>query len=295
MTLLKAAKGEIAVIFDADYMPPKGIIRNIVMAFKDPEIGAVMGRVIPQNSETNLLTKLLTLERSAGYQVDQQARQNLGLIPQYGGTVGGFRRELVLNLGGFDPDILTEDTELTIKLLINGWKVAYNNRIECYEEVPEDWATRARQVRRWSRGHNQVMYKYLFKMLASTHISFWAKVDGVLLQCIYIIPLVLGIGVLDAIALFFMGEVQIYEGVFIFLVVAGFNVFGNFAPFYQIGTASLVDGFDNRVKLLPFILFNFLFNMIHSALGAIDALIDQFKPREIVWEKTQRYRQSQQP
>jgi cellulose synthase/poly-beta-1,6-N-acetylglucosamine synthase-like glycosyltransferase len=82
---------EIIIVFDADYIPAPKLLRNLVAPFIDPEVGAVMGRVVPVNAGKNLLTRVLDLERSAGYQVDQQARANLQLLPQYGGTVGGVR------------------------------------------------------------------------------------------------------------------------------------------------------------------------------------------------------------
>jgi len=78
------AQGDIIIVYDADYIVPKGQIKDMIKAFIDPEVGAVMGRVIPYNFNKNLLTMMLDLERSAGYQVDQQARYNLDLIPQYG-------------------------------------------------------------------------------------------------------------------------------------------------------------------------------------------------------------------
>ena len=165
------ATGEIIIVYDADYIVPKGQIKDMVKFIIDPEIGAVMGRVVPINFNRNFLTLSLDLERSAGYQIDQQARYNLNLIPQYGGTVGGFRKDLFIKLGKFDPNILAEDTELTIKMYLNGYKVAYANRLECYEEAPEDYYIRAKQIRRWSRGHNQVMFKYTIPCLLYTSPS----------------------------------------------------------------------------------------------------------------------------
>ena len=79
------------LVFDADYIPGRGLIRQLVAPFFDPEVGAVMGRVVPLNIGSAMLTRLLDLERCGGYQIDQQARMNLGLIPQFGGTVGGLR------------------------------------------------------------------------------------------------------------------------------------------------------------------------------------------------------------
>ncbi len=85
---MKLAKGEIIIVFDADYRPARNMLKQIALGFEDPQVGAVMGRVIPYNTNTNMLTRLINLERSGGYQVDQQARYNLKTIPQYGGTVG---------------------------------------------------------------------------------------------------------------------------------------------------------------------------------------------------------------
>lgn len=287
---IKQASNEIIVVFDADYLPPKGILKDIAVFFNDPEIGAVMGRVVPVNTRTNLLTRLLDLERTGGYQVDQQARYNLKLIPQYGGTVGGFRKEIVMSLGGFDTKILAEDTDLTFRLLINGWKVIYANRAECYEEAPETWAVRARQIRRWSRGHNRVMFRYLWPLLASQHLSRAEKIDGVLLLFVYSIPLVLIVGICDSLALFFLSEMQIVAGIAAFMFVGAYNTFGNFAPFYQIGVATLLDGATKRVLLLPLLIFNYFFNTFYIAIGFFEAVVDKYTGRRTKWSKTKRFR-----
>jgi cellulose synthase/poly-beta-1,6-N-acetylglucosamine synthase-like glycosyltransferase len=292
---LRVAGGDIVIVFDADYIPGVGTLRDLAVSFKDPEVGAVMGRVVPMNTNESLLARILELERSGGYQVDQQARYNLSLIPQYGGTVGGFRKELMLALGGFDPKVLAEDTDLTCRLVINGWKVVYANRVECYEEVPETWEVRSRQIRRWARGHNQTMLKNFLPLLKSPYLSLREKVDGALLLLIYLIPVFLLLGIADSIALFFLGEMEIYHSLVIFILVAGYNAFGNFAPFYQIGTAYLLDGVTYRICLLPFLLFYFLLNLWNTGLGLTDALADSVSRRERKWAKTRRFRERSTP
>lgn len=290
---LSRASGEVIIVFDADYMPPKGIIRDIAVSFKDPEVGAVMGRVIPENVGTNLLTRLLDLERSGGYQVDQQARYNLGLMPQYGGTVGGFRRAYCAPGGQecFNPNILTEDTELTVKLFVSGRKVAYANRVECYEEAPEDWKVRGRQIRRWARGHSQVMFKYLGAVLKAKRLSWKEKLDGALLLFIYAMPpLFLG-SVAALTMLFFMGEPAYAVALPFFFATLAFNSFGNFSTFFQIGTAAFLDGSTYRVRLLPFIVLEVFFNAIYISDGFFDALWDLAAKRRTEWQKTLRYRQ----
>lgn len=287
------ATGEIIIVFDADYLPNKGAIRDLAISFKDPEVGAVMGRVVPINTRKNLLTRLLDLERSGGYQVDQQARHNMRLMPQYGGTVGGFRRELVMALGGFDHRVLAEDTDLTYRLVLRGWKIVYANRVECYEEAPETWQVRAKQIKRWSRGHNMVMFRNFIPLLKSKWLTKSEKFDAILLLTIYILPVILFIGIIDSIALFYLGEMQIWESLLVFFAVAAYNSFGNFAPFYQIGTASLLDGTSHRVKLLPFLMFYFLMNIWTITVGFFQAIGDRISNRKITWDKTDRFRRVQ--
>ena len=179
---MELVETEVILIFDADYIPGSGLIKQLVAPFFDPEVGGVMGRVVPLNVGTNLLTRLLDLERAGGYQVDQQARMNLRLVPQHGGTVAGVRLSALREIGGWNDNSLTEDTDLTYRLLLAGWKTVYQNRSECYEEVPETWPVRIKQIMRWAKGHNQALATYGFRLLFGKHLATWReRVDGFLL------------------------------------------------------------------------------------------------------------------
>lgn len=292
---LQRATGEVIIVFDADYRPPRGILRDIAVCFKDPEVGAVMGRVVPENVGSNLLTRMLDLERSGGYQVDQQARYNLGLLPQYGGTVGGFRKSYCLHMVEgekvcFDPNILTEDTELTIKLYLQGKQVVYANRAECYEEVPEDWDVRGRQIRRWARGHTQVMFRYLPQIYRSKMLTRRQKLDGMLLLVLYAMPPLFFLAVAALMVLFFAGEPAYATLLPVFFLTVAFNAFGNFSAFFQIGAATFIDGSTYRIRLLPFLMMNVFFNGIYISDGVIDAALDHVSGRATVWQKTMRFR-----
>lgn len=286
---MRMARGEIIIVFDADYRPARSMLKQIALAFEDPQVGAVMGRVIPYNTNKNMLTRLINLERSGGYQVDQQARYNLRAIPQYGGTVGGFRRDFLLSTGGFNPKVLAEDTELTYRLITNGWKVVYANSAECYEESPESWNVRGRQIRRWARGHNEVLFRYLIPTITSPHLNLFQKIDGLFLLFIYAVPVLLLFGWGVSLALFFLGRMDIFDGWWVLLFLGVYNAFGNFAPFFEIGAALIIDGLPGEALLLPLMMFNFFFYMWNISLGFFDAVVDIVTGRGVKWDKTIRF------
>jgi cellulose synthase/poly-beta-1,6-N-acetylglucosamine synthase-like glycosyltransferase len=286
---LKIASHEIVLIFDADYAPGPHLLRLLVSEFRDPSVGACMGRVVPRNAHVNFLTRMLAFERTGGYQVNQQARANLGLVPQYGGTVGGFRKSVIESYGGFDPNMLAEDTDLTIRLYTDGYRVAYVNEAECYEEVPETWNVRYRQLRRWARGHDRVLFRRLVPMLRSPHMTNWQKLDATLLLLSFLVgPLVLS-GFAVNIMLFIAGQLagpNVYVTI-VFLVGAG--IFGSVAPLYEIAAGELLDGARERVLLLPFVYCMIPFNTWALTMGACDAIADSITGRMPKWDKTQRF------
>lgn len=286
---------EVHLVFDADYIPGPKLLKQLVAPFFDPEVGAVMGRVVPQNVKRSLLTRLLDLERAGGYQVDQQARMNLGLVPQYGGTVGGVRREALSSVGGWRTDTLAEDTDMTFRLLLRGWEVVYQNRSECYEEVPENWPTRIRQIRRWTHGHNQALRRYVNRVMARRgNVSWLQALDGTLLLGVFAVGPILLAGWILALVLYYLGY-QPNSGILMVLVISAFSTLGNFAAFFEVATATRLDGSRNRVRLLPFLFFGFLV----SLMAVSQETLLQFAGRGLGWrsskrwDKTERYRQAQ--
>ena len=281
-------RGEIHLVFDADYVPGPKLLKQLVAPFFDPEVGAVMGRVVPQNVGTNLLTRLLDLERAGGYQVDQQARMNMRLVPQYGGTVGGVRREALMSAGGWRPDTLAEDTDMTYRLLLRGWDIVYQNRSECYEEVPESWPTRIRQIKRWTMGHNQALGRYAGKLLRNPkHVSAGQALDGVLLLGVFAVAPVLLVGWVVSLALYYLGY-QIPPYILAVLALSAFMTLGNFAAFFEVAAACRLDGSGRRVRLLPFLMFGFLVSLIAVSQASIKQMFR--RDRTLVWDKTERYR-----
>jgi cellulose synthase/poly-beta-1,6-N-acetylglucosamine synthase-like glycosyltransferase len=287
---LAYAEGDIIIIFDADYTPGRGLLKQLAAPFFDPEVGAVMGRVVPINVSTNLLTRLLDLERAGGYQVDQQARMNLRLIPQFGGTVGGLRLSGVKQVGGFRDDTLAEDTDITYRLVCNGWKVVYSNRSECYEEVPEEWAVRVKQIMRWSKGHNQVLIRYWRSFLRSNRLSLRERLDGFLLLFVFAMPSVLLLGWGLALLCYLFSVPSLLSLFLAGWVFSAYGASGSFAAFFEIAIAVVLDGNRKRLRLLPLNLLGFCVSMIAISHASWQLFADSVRKRELVWEKTVRYR-----
>lgn len=282
---------EIQIIFDADYLPSRGILKQLVAPFFDEEVGAVMGRVIPLNSGKNCLTRLQGLERSGGYQVDQQARMNLGLVPQYGGTVGGVRRRALLEAGGWRDDTLTEDTDATYRLLMKGHLTIYQNGAECYEEVPEAWPERMRQIRRWAVGHNECFRRYAGPLADSDDLpgGLLQKIDGLLLLGVYAVAPLVMIGWLLGLALFYLGYIPVHGFIGI-LAVASYSALGNFAAFFEVASAVRLDGSRQRARMLPFLFGGFLVSSLSIIRSMLPRHLAPARNRAFAWDKTKRYR-----
>jgi cellulose synthase/poly-beta-1,6-N-acetylglucosamine synthase-like glycosyltransferase len=281
---------EVVLIFDADYIPGSGLIKQLVAPFFDPEVGGVMGRVVPLNVGTNLLTRLLDLERAGGYQVDQQARMNLRLVPQHGGTVAGVRRSALREIGGWNDNSLTEDTDLTYRLLLAGWKTVYQNRSECYEEVPETWPVRIKQIMRWAKGHNQALATYGFRLLFGTHLATWReRVDGFLLLGVYVMAPITMIGWLLALAVFYKGANPLH-GVIAVLSFTAYAAVGNFAAFFEIAAAARLDSTRERIRLLPLLVLGFLVSIVAVSRAVISQMMAPITGAQFHWDKTERFR-----
>ena len=292
----EALDSDILIVFDADYVPGRGLIKQIAAPFFDAEIGAVMGRVVPHNTASNLLTRLLDLERACGYQVDHQARMNLHLLPQYGGSVGGVRLSALRAVGGWRVDVYAEDTDLTYRLMLAGFKTVYENRCECYEEVPEVWQERNRQIMRWAKGHNQVALRHLGSTLRTPGISAFARLDAVLLLGVYLLSPLLLLGFVCGFLLFLLGQPVLAGSNLVVFGLVSFSALGNYAAFFEIAAALHLDGSRKRLRLLPLNFLNFLVSLINITRACGSLLFDDtLRGKQMRWDKTARYRANGKP
>lgn len=284
---LRMVESEIVMLFDADYCPRRDIVERLVRPFADPSVGAVQGRVTVLNEPFNIVTRLVALERVGGYRVDQEARDCLNLIPQFGGTVGGFRRQLLISMGGWDESILAEDTDLTFRVYLTGSKVRYGNDAECYEEAVETWHAYWTQRHRWAKGHMGCAFKHSWSVLRSRHLTWRQKLDGLLLLNIYFMPILALLSWLTFIPLMFLTGAN--ESLFFWslMPLPLYSFTANFAPFFEVGVGMYLDRRTRASWLIPLLIFTFLLNVPICTKALLDLVKEKIVgKRDTRWHKT---------
>jgi len=155
---VSVARGELVLCMDADSELAPGTIAAMVSHFTDREVAAVAGNVKVRN-RVNLWTRLQALEYIEGLNMVRQAQgffRSVNIIP---GPVGMFRREILLNVGGYESDTFAEDADRTLKLVSFGYGIRYEPRAISYTEAPTELLDLIKQRYRWTRGILQSMKK----------------------------------------------------------------------------------------------------------------------------------------
>jgi len=155
----KSAKGELLAIFDADFVPKPDCLRKLVDFFTDPMVGCAQMRWSHINGKYNLLTRLQTIMLDGHFVVEQTTRNRTGGFFNFNGTAGIWRRQAIEMSGGWQHDTLTEDTDLSFRAQLMGWKFVYLLDEEAPAEIPVEINAFKAQQRRWAKGVMQVGLK----------------------------------------------------------------------------------------------------------------------------------------
>lgn len=165
---LKTAKGDFAAIFDADFIPQPDFLRRTIPYFLNPDggehVGMVQTRWTYLNSNYSLLTNVETILLDGHFVVEHGARSRRGAFFNFNGTAGVWRRKVIDEAGGWQHDTLTEDTDLSYRAQLKGWKFLYLPQIECASELPVDMNGFKSQQARWAKGLMQTAKKILPKV-----------------------------------------------------------------------------------------------------------------------------------
>ena len=260
---LQSARGEYIVIFDAEDIPDTDQLKKAFVVFQkvDSKTVCVQAKLNFYNPYQNLLTRVFTAEYSLWFELVLTGLQSINAPIPLGGTSNHFRKADILKLKGWDAFNVTEDADLGMRLVKNGYKTAILDSTTL-EEANSGLFNWFRQRTRWIKGY---MHTYLVHMRKpKDFISDWRDPHVITFQ------LIVGGKVLSMLINPFMwvltityfafraqvgGTIEsffpapvLYMGVFSF-------VFGNFLYmlYYMIGCERL--NHDNIIKyvfLVPF-------------------------------------------
>jgi cellulose synthase/poly-beta-1,6-N-acetylglucosamine synthase-like glycosyltransferase len=164
---LEVARGEFVAIFDADFVPPRQWLMQVIHHFAQPEIGMVQTRWTHLNRNYSFLTQVEAILLDGHFVLEHGGRSRAGVFFNFNGTAGMWRRETISTAGGWQHDTLTEDTDLSYRAQLVGWQFKYLQDVECPAELPIEMTAFKTQQARWAKGLIQTGKKILPRVLKS--------------------------------------------------------------------------------------------------------------------------------
>lgn len=158
---LQKVTSDVIAVYDADNTPDPDALRHLVAQLTShSELGAVLGKFRTVNKHVNLLTRFINIETLSFQSILQAGRWQMHNIATLPGTNYVMWTHLIHSLNGWDEDALTEDSELSIRIYKEGYKIKFIPYAITYEQEPQEWKVWIRQRMRWVRGNNYVIAKF---------------------------------------------------------------------------------------------------------------------------------------
>jgi cellulose synthase/poly-beta-1,6-N-acetylglucosamine synthase-like glycosyltransferase len=158
---LETATGDLVAVFDADFCPPADFLMRTVHFFADPQVGVVQTRWSYLNRDYNFLTQVEAMLLDGHFILEHGARSTAGYFFNFNGTAGILRKEMIADAGGWQHDTLTEDSDLSYRAQLKGWRFVYLPGLDCPSELPVELHGFQVQQSRWAKGLTQVARKLL--------------------------------------------------------------------------------------------------------------------------------------
>ena len=174
---MKTIQTPFIAIFDADFLPEKDFLIKTIPHFSDRKVGVVQTRWTHLNQHQNMLTELQAIQLNVHFTIEQSGRYLAGHCLQFNGTAGVWRKETILDAGGWQADTLTEDLDLSYRAQLKGWKIKYLEDVPAPAELPSDLSGLKSQQFRWMKGGAENAKK-LLPAIWSSHKSWADKLNA---------------------------------------------------------------------------------------------------------------------
>jgi cellulose synthase/poly-beta-1,6-N-acetylglucosamine synthase-like glycosyltransferase len=283
---LRAASGELVLIFDADFVAPPDILEKTVGSFADPQVGLVQARWGHINRDYSLLTQVQSIMLDGHFVMEHGGRSRSGRFFNFNGTAGIWRRAAIEDAGGWQHDTLTEDLDLSYRAQMKGWRFAYLQDVVSPAELPVEMNAFKAQQQRWSKGSVQTLRKLLPRVLAS-ELPWWIKLESTFhLTANLAYPLMVLLAVLlfpVMVMRYSMGwQEMLVVDVPIFLAATA-----SVCSFYVLSQKELFpDGWRSRLKYVPAVLGIGIGISVNNAAAVLDGIFG--RPSE--FKRTPKYK-----
>jgi cellulose synthase/poly-beta-1,6-N-acetylglucosamine synthase-like glycosyltransferase len=164
---MQSSDSELFAVFDADFVPHPDFLKRTVPHFCDASAGMVQARWTHLNRDQSLLTRVQAIFLDAHFAVESAARHFSGRFFNFNGTAGVWRREAIVDAGGWSASTLTEDLDLSYRAQLAGWKFVFLPDVEVPAELPAQLSGFQEQQHRWAKGSIQTARKLLPRIVAS--------------------------------------------------------------------------------------------------------------------------------
>lgn len=164
---LPHATGDFVALFDTDFVPPPDFLLRVMGGFADPRVGMVQTRWGHMNAADSLLTRAQSVLLDGQFLIEHISRSRSGRWFNFNGTAGVWRKQALLDAGGWTPDTLTEDLDISYRAQLAGWRFVYMPNVVCPAELPPTVSGFRSQQHRWAKGMIQTSLKLLPRLWRS--------------------------------------------------------------------------------------------------------------------------------
>jgi cellulose synthase/poly-beta-1,6-N-acetylglucosamine synthase-like glycosyltransferase len=157
-------------VVDSDYQIDADFLKRCVPLFADERVGFIQAPQDYRDWETDPYFRRLYYSYSYFFAVSQPSRNERdGAI--FAGTMGLIRRRALEEVGGWDEWCITEDAELSLRLLRAGWSGLHVDRSFGKGIMPLTFEALKGQRFRWCFGGIQILRRHWRSMLPGRRTS----------------------------------------------------------------------------------------------------------------------------
>lgn len=151
---LNFCHGDIVGIYDAEDNPAPNQLETVAAQFAamPPDVACLQGILDFYNPRANWLARCFTIEYASWFRIVLPGLAKMGFAIPLGGTTVFFRREVLIEVGGWDAHNVTEDADLGMRLSRRGYRTEMVETVTL-EEANCRWWPWVRQRSRWLKGY----------------------------------------------------------------------------------------------------------------------------------------------